>query len=98
MEHDSKTTKQQKFTYHFKEAETAKKALEAITGYLVATYFGMEAVINVSRSKDTHIKNKLTLTYISDDDIRGSLKRICKFYDDFRSELTIDFTEKWGGL
>lgn len=86
------------FTYDFKTEETAHIASEALIGYLLGTHFRVNAKVDfLCVEKDSSI-TRLSLKYVSVNDLSSILNRICNFYDEYRTGLNLDFDEEWEGL
>lgn len=86
------------FTFDFKTEETARIASEALIGYLLGTHFRVNVKVDfLCIEKDSSL-TRLSVRYVSENDLSSILNRICNFYDEHRSELKLDFDEEWEGI
>lgn len=86
------------FTFDFKTEETARIASEALIGYLLGTHFRVNVKVDfLCVEKDSSL-TRLSVRYVSENDLSSILNRICNFYDEHRSELKLDFDEEWEGI
>ena len=86
------------FTYDFKTEETARMASEALIGYLIGTHFRVNIRADFAKIEKDSDLTQLLIKYISEIDLSGILKRICSFYDEYRSEIKLDLDEEWEGI
>ena len=86
------------FTYDFKTGETARIASEALIGYLLGTHFRVNVKVDFLCVEKDYSLTRLLLKYFSETDLSSILNRICNFYDEYRSELKLDFDEEWEGI
>ena len=86
------------FTFDFKTEETARIASEALIGYLLGTHFRVNVKVDfLCVEKDSSL-TRLSVRYVSENDLSSILNRICNFYDEHRSELKLDFDKEWEGI
>ena len=86
------------FTYDFKTEEIAHIASEALIGYLLGTHFRVNVKVDFLCVEKDYSLTRLLLKYVSETDLSSILNRICNFYDEYRSELKLDFDEEWEGI
>lgn len=86
------------FTFDFKTEETARIASEALIGYLLGTHFRVNVKVDfLCVEKDSSL-TRLSVRYVSENDLSSIFNRICNFYDEHRSELKLDFDKEWEGI